>query len=133
MRLKLRSGKKLKKCNRLNSLFKINAYWVSKYKAIVCKNAIAFFIRLLLSAGYFCPQDTVGLQYPANSLKKLLEQKKHCTYSIDFYKHLLCYKPFCCKAPYQQSPGTGIWFKCSEGWYKCTVILGLIFIKACKY
>lgn len=30
---------------------KNNAYWVSKYKAIVSKNAIAFFIHLLLPTG----------------------------------------------------------------------------------
>jgi hypothetical protein len=52
MKLKPRSGKKLKKHSRLKGLFKINAYWVSKYKAIACKSAIAFFIGLFLRLNF---------------------------------------------------------------------------------
>ena len=59
MKLKLKSGKRLKKCSRLKSDKKVT-YWVSKYKAVVRKITIAFFINL------FLPKESIG------QLKKII-------------------------------------------------------------
>ena len=64
-------------------------------KAIVCKNAVAFFIGLFLFA------RSLGLKGCCIQLNKRLEQEKHSTYCVGFYKYLFCNKSFCCKTPHQ--------------------------------
>ena len=91
-----------------------------KYRLDYVHNPIGI-IGLFLLVRFF------GLSASYTQLNKRLEQEKHSTYCTDFYKYIFCNKSFCCKTPYQQSPGAGIWFKCGKDWGFCNFILDIVF------